>query len=416
MARLWTEGFEFGDALFFTYNGSVSSAQAHTGTYSAQTSYSSPAWLDQVPYLTEFYYRMWYRVAGLGATDIFKWGAGTYGSPVDLGALAHNGKVFTLKVGSNVVATGDIEVQANKWYLLEVHLKYADTGGELELKVNGDLDASFYGDTRPGFEPDINHFTWNRSSSDQAWFDDLALNDTTGAVDNNWCADGRVILLTPDDNGDVSQLSGSDGDSVNNYLLVDEIPADNDTTYVQEDSGGGGDRDLYNLEACGLSDVTIRRVWVETRARITAVGPGGDLALIVKTHATEYASGGVLLEQTYDRYIGDDHATNPNTAAAWTTAELDALQVGPQGNSAAFVERVTNIGANVEYVDLITEKVHLTQEIAEAGFEYTPPPEIRLTQEVVEPGHIPSIHRVYVTQMIVEVGWIPPKGDYAFWW
>lgn len=68
--------------------------------------------------------------------------------------------------------------------------------------------------------------------------------------------------LRPDATGDEENLTGA-GD---NYLLVDEAVADDETTKV-ETSGAGHQRDLYNLPASGVGAGTINKITVYIRVR-----------------------------------------------------------------------------------------------------------------------------------------------------
>ena len=54
------------------------------------------------------------------------------------------------------------------------------------------------------------------------------------------------------------------------------------------------------------------------------------MALGLKTVSTEYWGDDLNMLTTYNDYRGTVHTINPNTLAAWTVAQLDALQVGPK--------------------------------------------------------------------------------------
>jgi hypothetical protein len=156
------------------------------------------------------------------------------------------------------------------------------------------------------------------------------MNDTSGAVDNSWCGDGRVVAMFPSGNGDASQLTGSDGNSTDNYALVDEVPSNNDTDYVE--GSVVNERDLYQLSNVSLPvGTTVRRVLVESRSKDT-VAEGGLIALEVKTGGTEYVSADMALASSYAP-VRAEWILNPNTGVAWTQADLDALQVGPRTRS-----------------------------------------------------------------------------------
>lgn len=242
--------------------------------------------------------------------------------------LSLGAKILNAYVNGSLVASGTLELANNTWYLVEVHFKMADSG-IIQSKINGVLDINYSGDTTPGAETTFNRTCFGFLNASfrytNTFVDDIAINDTSGATDNSWCGDGRVIALTPNANGDSSQFVGSDTNSTDNYLLVDEVPSDGDTSYVE--SATVGEKDLYNLTACGLTSVNIARVWIESRAKDTTTGDG-TIKLLAKTESTEYESANIDLSTSYAAQKGTDYTVNPNTSAAWTTTQLDALQVG----------------------------------------------------------------------------------------
>lgn len=328
MARVFTDGAELGDLLFWETPGSISvvTSQKRSGSYAYYVSGTSQSGTKNLPSaLSEFYYRLPVRIDNIAAGRLIEWRSST----TVLGSLKVSalGKL-ELYVGTaaSPSATGTTALQNDTWYMIEVHVKIADSGGILEVKVDGDaVEASFSGDTKPGTATTVDNI--EHYGSGAVWYDDLALNDTSGGVDDSWPGDGHVAWLPPNANGDASEWTGSDGNQVDNYALVDEIPAVT-SDYVEDSTLDH--RDLYNLAACGLTNVDILRVWAEARA-IDTVAEGGEVALVIKTESTEYDGPDVALLTSYTRQVlGTVHTTNPNTAAAWTTAQLDALQVGPK--------------------------------------------------------------------------------------
>ena len=325
MARLFTEGAEMGDLLTWNLIGevTVSTSNPRSGLYKIITE-NGQAFTKVVTAGSEFYIRFGFNTNEDGASKLVSWYKGT----TELGSIRRVAAtdLLTLYTGTNtLVATGTISVPPYTWCLIEVHVKIADSGGVIELKINGSMDATgtFTGDTKPDTDTTIDKIYF--SGAMQNWFDDIAINNTAGATDNSWCGDGHVIALVPNANGDSSQLAGSDGNSADNYLLVDEVPNDGDSTYVE--SSTPNEKDLYNLTASGLSNVNILRVWAEGRAKDTTTG-AGTVKLVVKTESTEYDSDNIDLTTIYSQQIGTIHTVNPNTSAAWTPTQLDALQVG----------------------------------------------------------------------------------------
>ena len=53
---------------------------------------------------------------------------------------------------------------------------------------------------------------------------------------------------------------------------------------------------------------------------------GDSIKVGLKTNSVEYAGSAQAVTSSYARYAGTNYATNPQTLAAWTQAEIDALQ------------------------------------------------------------------------------------------
>lgn len=332
MTRLFTEGGEFGDVLFFNYvNGiSCSTTRKRSGNYSFYLLQSQDAYHNLQSYPSEFYFRYAYNDNGGGhCSDVeFRNGTNVIASCRFTWSWTGTPNVFSLLIGGNTVATSSFVTLSNVWVLIEGHLKIADSGGIFETKYDGVDDMYYYGDTKPGADTNITNINLHdQFYNGAAYYDDLALNDTNGVVDNSWCGDGHVVLLTPNGNGDASDLIGQDGDSTNNYLNVDEAVADGDTSYNQ--SATSGQRDLYQVSDYAGAGKTILRVWPECRARDTVAAGGEYYDLIKVSGGSERRSVAKQLLTTYTQCLkGEDYLLNPETGVAWTEANLDNIQVG----------------------------------------------------------------------------------------
>jgi hypothetical protein len=171
--------------------------------------------------------------------------------------------------------------------------------------------------------------------------DDLAINDSAGADENTWCGEGEVIVLRPNGNGDNSQWTGSDGNSTDNYLLVNETPPDT-SSYVQ--SNTSGQIDDYELEATPAamaSNDIINVVHVGVYAAVDdATSADPNIVLRIKA-----SSGGTVEESATldcnsitfnapaplpanDNYHLTLYDLPGGSTTPWTKADLDTAQVG----------------------------------------------------------------------------------------
>jgi hypothetical protein len=89
------------------------------------------------------------------------------------------------------------------------------------------------------------------------------------------------------------------------------------------------DKDEYNLPSmtAWLTGQTAPHVQAEARARIETAD-GSTIAVGIKSGATEDFTSFTALTTSYARALGALHTTNPDTAGAWTEANIAALQVG----------------------------------------------------------------------------------------
>jgi hypothetical protein len=323
MTRLFTDGAEMGDTLSFDLTIATSVSTVHkTGVYgySIGDGYAR----KYIPASSEIYVRWNLAVAPItdypGVT-ILQWMKGG----TALGSVRWNSTTHVLYLytgDSTLVGTSTVLVHANTWYLIELRIKIDNSSGALQLKINNDTAITFSGDTQPGADTTIDTVNFVSAEYLGETIDDIAINNTAGAVDNSWCGDGHVVLLSPNAVGDSSQLIPSSGST--NYLMVDEIPADNDTTYV---SGSvANSEDLYNLSS-SASGVEILRVWGEGRAKDSTTG-SGIVQVLLKTESTEYSSANIMLTTNYAPISGSVYTVNPSSGSAWTATQLDALQVG----------------------------------------------------------------------------------------
>lgn len=229
--------------------------------------------------------------------------------------------------GGTLLATGTHAIANNQWNYFEVSVTISDTIGEVHVRLNGQTtdEVSFTGDTKNGgTATTIDRVVFNFSNGTSNRLSDVyLLNDTGPAPNNNFLGDVVVRTLSPSGNGTYSQLVGSDADSVNNYLLVDEHPYSG-TDYVG--SATVGQKDTYSMTdlPAGVSTVyamQIAGMMAKSDASL------GQARYVVRSGGTDYGGVTRALTTTYTGYY-EIYEQNPATAAQWTPTDINNMESG----------------------------------------------------------------------------------------
>jgi len=326
MARLFTDGAEMGDTLFWSTPASVTNVTTspRSGSRCYQLSANGGTCSRSFSPLSEVFGRTAFYVSSAfnSQDNHLIWRSGV----VVMGSIRINTGTAKLEAyvgASTLVATGVGTLQVNSWYSLEYHIVIG-LGGSITCKIDGITDLTYSGNTIVSSVSTIDNIGFGKTgtSGSTSRYDDIALNDTTGGVDNSWTGDGKVVMIRPTAAGDVTQLTPSAGA---NWECVDETPP-NQTDNVS--SATAGQYDLYNCGTITLAaNEVINRILVTARARENSA-TGDSIALGVKTGGTEFFGSNQAVTTVYSYYAGSDLTTNPDTAAAWAQADIDALQVG----------------------------------------------------------------------------------------
>jgi hypothetical protein len=242
----------------------------------------------------------------------------------DGSVTARRGSTSGTILGS--VAAGTLGIG---WHYIEAQVKVNDSTGIAKVRFDGSTTNSinFSGDTKnAGTNSTIDQVRVGVSGAGTNMnFDDLYVLNSLGSTNNNFLGDVRVYTLMPNANGDRSEMTGSDGNSTDNYLLVDEVPYST-ADYVDGDVAAEGD--LYNIQSLGSTPATIFAV---QNTVIAAKDDAGARSIkpIIKIGGTTYNGATTALSTAYDSYM-TIYETNPNSGVAWTNANVDSLQIGAE--------------------------------------------------------------------------------------
>jgi len=332
MTRLFTDGAESGDLTRWTLGAlcGVTNAKKRNGTYSYWiASYSTNYLTKDLPSTyTELYFRFavlfeseasigrlltWVKGVDEGGSLRTKSFGGTATIEMyDGTALRETSSKFTMNIG--------------EWHVFEVRVKIgAAPNGIFQVKFDGAPVLSWAGATNS--QSEITRVVlYGATGNPSVWYDDIAINDTTGGADNSWCGDGGVLAALVPITGaaEYTDLIPSTG---NAWDCVNEIPANAD--YVYESTVDKKSTYLLSDLAGLPSGASIARVWVELDALETAAD-GDKIATLLRSGATDAQGADQVLTLAYARYLSAEYLVDPagGEDPTWTEARVNSLQAG----------------------------------------------------------------------------------------
>ena len=248
--------------------------------------------------------------------------------------LKSNGILEVRRSGTSVAVAGGASsfvMYSGIWYYVEMKVTIANSIGAntCQVRINGveiiNVDAGEDLQVSANATADSIRFVGSAGSTIIVYYDDVYIFDGTGSENNDFIGDVKVASHFPDGNGTTNNFNGSDGNSVDNYLLVDENPTDDDSTYTE--SSTPGDIDLYTFDDLATTPDTIYAVQVNNILTKTDAG-SRTMRSVTRPVATDFfgasraipAGSYVNTEEIYD--------LNPETSLAWTEALFNATEFG----------------------------------------------------------------------------------------
>ncbi len=219
-------------------------------------------------------------------------------------------------------------VNTSTWYWVEGKIFFDDTVGTAELRVNGATAGSIFNGDTTVTSVSVNQVHTAHSggdSVDDSTGDDMVIMDGTGPAANDFTGDSQVLAFSPNADGALIELTGSDADQIDNFEQVNEaIPNDSD----YNGSTGNTDKDYYQLGDLSTSQsYTIHGVQVVGRmaksvgsdkfGRLIAMELGGSSTSLGPTVAlsTDYVYSYLVLSQSPE-------------SVNWSSTRFDNLEIG----------------------------------------------------------------------------------------
>lgn len=231
--------------------------------------------------------------------------------------------VYATALGVNLRAGPTLHsICDNAWHWVEIDMN--TTGAAVnKIYIDGVLELSAAAGSAGATAADRIAFT--NPTTTTCTLDDVIIWDNTagnGPVFSSIPLGPRQISTgRPNGDGTV-QFTPSSGSS--NYLMVNESSPDGDTSYVQ--SATSGQQDLYDFANLSVAPTSITSVILNSH--VENPNPGTiNFKGICKSSATQTDGTSIIAPSNY-RTLQQAFGIDPNTAAAWTTAGLNAAQFG----------------------------------------------------------------------------------------
>lgn len=213
------------------------------------------------------------------------------------------------------------------WHYFEFSVTIDDTAGEVIVRRDGVPVINISGvDTRNGGSSASVHFMRYGQNSENSYgsLDDIYLLRNDGVGLSSFLGEIEVESILPNGNGNYAELTGSDGNSTDNYLLVDDGPGVSDADYVA--SSVDGNKDTYVLGNLVRTNTDIRAIQLGTRTRKSDTAPK-SMRRVIRTGGVDDTGADIPLGTSF-AWNQEVLEQNPVTGLDWTQADIDGLEAG----------------------------------------------------------------------------------------
>lgn len=357
MARLFTSGFELQSAttgVEFTtggLNGTSGIDTTHQRSGAACMKYdvtSSFSWMKQVVKAAvdnnEIFVRLYVNFSTLPTGTATKSEVLVIANTVGVTLQAElvydptTQKIQALDSGGTVIGSSAV-ITTGTWYRLELDVKgAAGAAGTVKAYLDGTNFASSTTATVGTFDGMYFGIAFSAGTY-LAYFDDIAVNDTSGSSQTGLPGSAKVIALFPNAAGDANSFAtqtGGTAGAANNFTRVKEKPPDDATTF--NGSSTLNEEDLFNVDASGIgASDTVNLVAVVGRHRNSTADATERLTyeILKTTGGTKGTSTALQINSTVWRTNNNITTLLPvitkyvdPDGGAWTQTTLDSMQIG----------------------------------------------------------------------------------------
>lgn len=234
---------------------------------------------------------------------------------------------------STVLGTSSSGITSGTWYYVELKATLHDTAGAAEVRVNGVTVLNLTGiDTKnAGTKTVFDTVAFKSTMLFTSEYDDVYIcnaDNTDTAGNTGFLGDCIITTLYPNGAGTVNGLTGSDGNNVDNHLLVDEPDTPNTTDYVIH--AAVGDLEEYTFAdmptAAAVKGVFLRAYAATSDAGTAKLKGYARVAGVIAT----LDSG--ELRALSSTYTGVEWRAPlvPSDSTTWTPSKINSAEFGVQ--------------------------------------------------------------------------------------
>lgn len=248
----------------------------------------------------------------------------------------YRGRALYAESGGTSLGNSGFAPIVGTFYHFSIEAVIHDTLGSLSFKVNNvemmNGGAGLTGiDTRNGGTAGWTRFgfgnTWNPKPP-LIRFCDVVVNDGTGSDHNTHPGNCTVYVDMPIANGGVRQFVTSSG--TDDYSMVNEIPPDDGTTYLQ--STANGDRVTLGFPDLPTTEGLVKSVTFRHRLGISEAG-AAEAVGVMRKNGVNYDGAVTMSPGTSYAYFDDRRTVDPETGEAFLISDVNAIEGGVKRSS-----------------------------------------------------------------------------------
>lgn len=253
-----------------------------------------------------------------------------YGSSdqIQLAIDDFNYKRLALLIGGTTVAVSTKGMLLSCYNWVEMKVVCHPTNGNIIVKVNEEEYINYTGDTESVAGETIDNIRFLAYYN--SWWSDVYICNDSGSYCNNFLGEIDIQTLLPVASGSLNGFDGSDGNSIDNYLQVDDYSILQTGTYV---SGViDGTQETYDFNDLflkpGVEEVVgVKGSTYPWRDDVNPDISGVHLFYIsgVLVSGDQYSLPSTRTIANYRSHI---FSNNPVTASAWQVADISGIQYG----------------------------------------------------------------------------------------